>query len=491
MYDFLKKFIVFSSVFYCTNLYAFFIQGYTHFPDKADQQFSNFTIGKPNSDYYLSFSSNSDIDVILTVEKDDSTSKIASFSVVSGTTLRFPQNEKFISLSESGIYNFVVSKNNNEELGRISILISKENQLTKKTIPITHKKTSNSKITNSSLIASYFKKESSSGKSSYFDPPKEIMATVSSRSAGSKIYKKYSESVVLIENDEGIGSGILIKEDLILTNKHVVGDNNIVRVAIKPKAFDKISSQRRYEGRVIKYDETKDLALVKLNWPIKAVPTLSLAENEKMEVASSVHAIGHPRGEYWTYTRGYISQIRPEYEWVSGDKKYLADIIQTQTPINPGNSGGPLINENGELIGVNSFIRPDSAGLNYAVAASSIRDFLDSNVKEVKAEKINDENDFTCEPVDIVEGNKIMPCDRDNNGINDIAFYDARGNGGFYDVYYDDNENRIFERMLRVVPLEDGTDFWLFFYDNSESGSWSILGYDYDKNWEIDEWDAI
>ena len=112
-------------------------------------------------------------------------------------------------------------------------------------------------------------------------------------------------------------------------------------------------------------------------------------------------------------------------------------------------------------------------------------------IKEVKAEKIKDANDFTCEPVDIVEGNKIMPCDRDNNGINDIAFYDARGNGGFYDVYYDDNENRIFERMLRVVPLEDGTDFWLFFYDNSESGSWSRLGYDYDKNGKSDEWDAI
>jgi Trypsin-like peptidase domain len=93
-----------------------------------------------------------------------------------------------------------------------------------------------------------------------------------------------------------------------------------------------------------------------------------------------VHAIGHPTGEYWTYTKGVVSQFRPNYPWSADGTGHRANVIQTQTPINPGNSGGPLLSDDGKLVGVNSFKSIGSDGLNFAVAASEVREFLNAPV---------------------------------------------------------------------------------------------------------------
>jgi S1-C subfamily serine protease len=78
--------------------------------------------------------------------------------------------------------------------------------------------------------------------------------------------------------------------------------------------------------------------------------------SEDIEVGADVRAIGHPKGEEWTYTKGIVSSVRPDYEW-SGEpgESHRATVIQTQTPINPGNSGGPLLSDEGKIVGVNSF----------------------------------------------------------------------------------------------------------------------------------------
>jgi hypothetical protein len=96
-----------------------------------------------------------------------------------------------------------------------------------------------------------------------------------------------------------------------------------------------------------------------------------------LNVGQDVHAIGHPQGEVWTYTRGIVSQIRANYEWKTEEGiTHRANIIQTQTPINPGNSGGPLLDENARVIGINSFRHRSGEGLNYAVSVDTINDFL-------------------------------------------------------------------------------------------------------------------
>ena len=96
-----------------------------------------------------------------------------------------------------------------------------------------------------------------------------------------------------------------------------------------------------------------------------------------MNVGQDVHAIGHPQGEVWTYTRGIVSQIRANYEWKTEEGiTHRANIIQTQTPINPGNSGGPLLDENANVVGINSFRHRSGEGLNYAVSVDTINEFL-------------------------------------------------------------------------------------------------------------------
>jgi S1-C subfamily serine protease len=81
-------------------------------------------------------------------------------------------------------------------------------------------------------------------------------------------------------------------------------------------------------------------------------------------VGTKPGGIGHPNGENWTYTKGIVSSVRPDYEWLT----HRATVIQTQTPINPGNSGGPLLSDDGKIVGVNSFGDKGAEGLNFAIA---------------------------------------------------------------------------------------------------------------------------
>ena len=96
-----------------------------------------------------------------------------------------------------------------------------------------------------------------------------------------------------------------------------------------------------------------------------------------LAVGEEAHAIGHPDSELWTYTKGYISQLRPDYQWeyINGEKMH-ATVIQIQTPINPGNSGGPLLNKHGNLIGINAFANLDKQLMNFAISVEEIIKFL-------------------------------------------------------------------------------------------------------------------
>ena len=95
-----------------------------------------------------------------------------------------------------------------------------------------------------------------------------------------------------------------------------------------------------------------------------------MAYVSRTNIGDFFEAVGHPRGQMWTYTRGYISQVRANYEW-SYDEKFTlkADVVQTQTPISAGNSGGPLFNREGKLVGINTLIR-SGQNLNFAVSTS-------------------------------------------------------------------------------------------------------------------------
>jgi len=194
------------------------------------------------------------------------------------------------------------------------------------------------------------------------------------------IYAQVSPSVVLILNGDTLGSGTLLDSTgLIVTNWHVVARANTVGVIFKPAVEGApLSKAQVVTGRVIRYDQVTDLALVQVPLiPPQAHPA-HLAAATGLQVGDDVHAIGHPTGEAWTYTRGIVSQIRRDYKWNTEEHlQHRADVVQTQTPINPGNSGGPLLNNDGEIVGVNSF-KGEGEGLNFAVSSTAVSALLNA-----------------------------------------------------------------------------------------------------------------
>ena len=220
------------------------------------------------------------------------------------------------------------------------------------------------------------------------------------------LFRNAAPSVVLIWTKDGaLGSGSLLKDNTILTNRHVVGDEREVTVIFKPSDLSgKAKNDEVVQADVIKLDGLRDLALLRPA-SIPSRRPLDISVEDNIDVGTDVAAIGHPRGKTWTFTKGIVSAFRPAFEWSGGpnDSKHVATVIQTQTPINPGNSGGPLLTEDGKIVEVNSFGTTGAENLNFAIAAKEIRAFL-ANPKsdrqaqntctkaKIKFEGRNDEN---------------------------------------------------------------------------------------------------
>ncbi|QYX33431.1 HhoA/HhoB/HtrA family serine endopeptidase [Sphaerospermopsis torques-reginae] len=160
------------------------------------------------------------------------------------------------------------------------------------------------------------------------------------------------------EQLRGLGSGfILDKSGIILTNAHVVDQADKVTVRLK--------DGRTYEGKVKGIDEVTDLAVVKINAG-SDLPIAPLGSSSSVQVGDWAIAVGNPLGFDNTVTLGIVSTLKRSSAQVGISDKRL-DFIQTDAAINPGNSGGPLLNAEGEVIGINTAIRADAMGIGFAI----------------------------------------------------------------------------------------------------------------------------
>ena len=201
------------------------------------------------------------------------------------------------------------------------------------------------------------------------------------------LFRNAAPSVVLVRTKNGFGTGSLLKDNTILTNRHVVADAREIIVIFKPSdPSGKPNDDEVVQADVIKLDSQRDLALLR-SASIPSRRPLDISVEDSIDVGTDVAAIGHPRGETWTFTKGIVSAYRPPFEWSGGpnDSKHVATVIQTQTPINPGNSGGPLLTEDGKVVGVNSFGTTGAENLNFAIAAKEIRAFLANPKSDMQA----------------------------------------------------------------------------------------------------------
>ena len=266
----------------------------------------------------------------------------------------------------------------------------------------------------------------------------EAEPPVTTRGAGGqkleRLFAARCRSVVFIAHRKGskkdapvaTGTGSIVSIDgHILTAAHVVAGSKMVAVGIFPSC--KPGAQPEFfPAKVVQRDASRDLALLqlaKLPADIAIMPIGKLAE---VRTGSSVILIGHPRNLFMSLSQGTVSAIRPDFKFL----RSRATVIQTDGALNPGNSGGPMMSDEGNLIGVNSFIKGNaSAGLNFAVAVTDVRSFLKGqrNKSVAAAKKPASKTasvKASCKPKKIKTWNK----DKANYTLYDFNC-DGKGNG--------------------------------------------------------------
>lgn len=165
------------------------------------------------------------------------------------------------------------------------------------------------------------------------------------------------KSVVVVYTDTGVGSGFCIKENIIITNAHVVEHNKKVTVNL----YDGTT----VDGNVIKIDVAKDLALVEID---KVIAALNI-NSDSLSIGQEVFAIGTPKDMPYTMTKGIISALNRKI----GQNTY----IQIDASVNSGNSGGPLVDNSGNVIGIITLKASDAEGIGFAIDAKDINNFVD------------------------------------------------------------------------------------------------------------------
>lgn len=160
----------------------------------------------------------------------------------------------------------------------------------------------------------------------------------------------------------GMGTGIVIdSRGYIITNHHVVEDVSVIRV--------RLSDRSAHTARVVARDSESDLALLKVDAG-KPLPTIPIGTATDLMVGETVVAIGNAYGYEYTVTQGVVSAIKRDV--VLNKEVSYKGLIQTDAAINPGNSGGPLLNINGELVGVNVAIRAGAQGISFAIPVETM-----------------------------------------------------------------------------------------------------------------------
>ena len=196
--------------------------------------------------------------------------------------------------------------------------------------------------------------------------------------AGSSILSTATESEL------GLGTGIIVSSNgYILSNSHVTGDKFST-------CYVTIEDKDTYTGSVVWADTSLDLSLTKIN--AKELVSAIQGDSKDIRVGETVYAIGNPVGFQFrrTVTSGIISALNRTVKLQEdGNDIYMSDLIQTDATINPGNSGGPLINTDGEVIGINSVKITTAEGIGFAVPIDVVKPVIESFVNKGSFEEAN------------------------------------------------------------------------------------------------------
>jgi len=213
-----------------------------------------------------------------------------------------------------------------------------------------------------------------------------VQSNPSSHLSLADLFSKSQDGVVQIivrkssdnSSDRAIGSGIVY--DLlghIITSNHVVNDYQKIRVVFH--------DGESYSAKVIGTDPFADLAVIKVDADPQTLHTLQLGDSSKLRIGDGVIAIGSPFGLSGSMTSGIVSQLGRILNPPNIGSFSIPNVIQTDTAINPGNSGGPLLNDQGEVIGINTAIQTQTgefSGVGFAIPSNTMKRIVPSLIQD-------------------------------------------------------------------------------------------------------------
>ena len=372
---------------------------------------------------------------------------LKTLNTIANKYISYPSSKNTLKFDEKGVVNFIF------EIDKKVLKTFKINYMTDKIQTI---KTLNTKKIKSIQIAKESIKLDTN--LSYF-PSLSNIITNQRGLKEIKIYKELVSKVVLIKTSNNIGAGVIIStKGEILTNWHVIKNNNYVNIAFKPKSKYKTTPTQNsfLKAKVVKIDKQKDLALLQIldKQSITQIEPIKFAILDNLDIGNDVFTIGHPENQLFTLDNGIISQIRDNYSWNTHKANF---IIQTKNSISSGNSGGPLVNENFELVGINTFSNIKGQNLNYAVSIYDIKEFL----KNKKSDQLS-----------VIEHNKVT-----YKILNTKEGFDTKGNK-LLTYFMDKNDNNIIDLMAIDVGVNGVFNYYLF--DENEDGRYDKKSYDKD-----------
>ncbi len=276
-----------------------------------------------------------------------------------------------------------------------------------------------------------------------------------------------------------LGSGVIIdgNRGFVLTNAHVIQEAGTITLTLK--------DERELKATVVGADPDSDLAVLQIASDT-LLPAIDMGDSDDLMIGETVIAIGNPFGFSNTVTTGVISAVDRS---IKTDNRIFHDFIQTDASINPGNSGGPLLNINGELIGINTAIYENAQGIGFAIPINKARRIITDliqygevihawtgiivqdltprlahylNIKEVKGVVVMEiEDNSPASTSAIKEGDVIIAVN--NHKINSVADYYARSKGI---VAGEPIEVKIFRKGITIVdkiqttpyPMENAMD---------------------------------
>jgi serine protease Do len=231
--------------------------------------------------------------------------------------------------------------------------------------------------------------------------PTGARAQYSRRTAIVEAVAKTRASIITVKIDKGgnggpgasvAGTGVIIDgRGYVVTNRHVVASASRIYVSLE--------EGNHLEAEVVFQDARTDLAILRLEAG-KTLPVLALGPGSDLMVGETVIAVGHPFGYTNSVSTGIISALGREITMPTGDT--LGNLIQTNASINPGNSGGPLLNINGELIGINVALRDGAQGIAFAINVDTVKQVLSQHLSAQRVAGIH--HGLTCAEDVIPEG---------------------------------------------------------------------------------------